>query len=76
LTRPVNYVVGVGGPRLSVSELADIGVRRVSLGTSLIRSALSNALAAAREILEHGTFGYADGVPTVAQFNALISPRR
>lgn len=76
VTKPVNWVVGVGStPRFTLAELRELGVRRVSIGTSLVRRALAATLAAAREILEHGTFGYSEGLPTVADFNELIAPR-
>ena len=41
----------------TVAELADLGVRRISVGGALARSAWGGFLAAAREIAEHGTFG-------------------
>lgn len=75
IKKPFNYVAGVGGPtRFTLAELQAIGVRRVTIGTSLVRCALASALSAAREILEHGSFRYTDGIPSVAQFNDLIAP--
>ena len=56
---PVNVVMGLSGPPLSVAELADAGVRRISIGGSLARAAFGLVRRAAREILDHGTFGYA-----------------
>ena len=62
--RPVNVVMGLAGPRHTVNELADAGVRRISLGGSLARAALGAMVAAAREVREHGSFGYAaDAIP-------------
>jgi 2-methylisocitrate lyase-like PEP mutase family enzyme len=75
VSRPVNYVVGIGGGALSLPALRAIGVRRVSIGTSFVRRALAAAVAAAREILDRGTFGYVEGLPSVADFNELIAPR-
>ena len=74
LRKPFNYVAGVGRTRFSLAELQDIGVRRVTIGTSFARCALAAALHAAHEVLEHGTFGYLDGLPTVKDFNELIAP--
>ena len=74
LTKPVNYVAGVGA-RFTLAELREIGVRRVSIGTSFVRFALAATLRAAREVLSQGTFGYLEGLPTVADFNDLIAPR-
>ena len=52
--KPVNVIVN--SDFTTVTELADIGVRRISVGGALARAALSGFLAAAREIAEQGTF--------------------
>ncbi|USY22941.1 isocitrate lyase/phosphoenolpyruvate mutase family protein [Nocardiopsis exhalans] len=54
--RPVNVLAAGAAAQMSVAELGDLGARRVSLGSGLSRSALTAALAAAREVAEHGTF--------------------
>ncbi|MBR8744273.1 isocitrate lyase/phosphoenolpyruvate mutase family protein [Nocardiopsis sp. MG754419] len=51
---PVNVLAAGAAARLSVTELGDLGVRRVSLGSGLSRTALTHALATAQEIAEHG----------------------
>ena len=53
--RPVNVLVG--GDFTTVQQLADAGVRRISVGGALARAAWTGFLQAAREIAEHGTFG-------------------
>jgi 2-methylisocitrate lyase-like PEP mutase family enzyme len=60
LDRPVNVIMGLPGVHLTLAELSELGVRRVSLGSSLARAALGAFLRAAREVREHGTFGFAD----------------
>lgn len=57
--KPVNVVMGLSGQFYSVAELADAGVKRISVGGSLARAALDGFLTAAREIAEQGTFDYA-----------------
>jgi 2-methylisocitrate lyase-like PEP mutase family enzyme len=52
--KPVNLLIGASG--LSVAEAADLGVRRISVGGSLARSAWGGFLRAAREMAEKGTF--------------------
>jgi 2-methylisocitrate lyase-like PEP mutase family enzyme len=52
--RPVNVVVG--SDFSTVAELAQLGVRRISVGGSLARAALTGFLQAAREIANQGTF--------------------
>lgn len=59
--RPVNVVMGLTGPTYTVAELAEAGVRRISVGGSFARAALGALMRAAREVKEHGTFGYAKG---------------
>jgi 2-methylisocitrate lyase-like PEP mutase family enzyme len=58
--RPVNVVMGLQGARLTLTELAETGVKRVSVGSALSRAALGAFLRAAREMLECGTFAFAD----------------
>ena len=57
--RPVNVLMGLQGASLTVAELADLGVKRISVGSALSRTALGAFLRAAREIREHGTFTFA-----------------
>lgn len=52
--KPVNVLVS--GDFTTVSELAALGVRRISVGGALARAAWTGFLAAAREIAERGTF--------------------
>lgn len=59
LTKPVNVVMGLSGPSWSVSQLADAGVKRISVGGSFARAALGGFIRAASEVREQGTFGYA-----------------
>jgi len=59
VTRPVNVLMGLRGVQLSLADLSAIGVKRVSVGSSLCRTALATLLEAAREMKEHGTFTFA-----------------
>ena len=52
--KPINILVG--SPGLTVAELADLGVRRISIGGALARAAWGGFLRAAREISEKGSF--------------------
>src|SRR5262249_29459004 len=74
VAKPLNYVAGFGPTRFTLAELKEFGVRRVSIGTSFCRAALTAVVRAAREVLDDGTFNYADGIYTVADFNELIDP--
>lgn len=60
--KPVNVLVG--GDFTTVAELAELGVRRISVGGALARAAWAGFLEAAKEIAEHGSFAsLADAVP-------------
>jgi 2-methylisocitrate lyase-like PEP mutase family enzyme len=74
VTKPLNYVAGIGPTRFTLAQLKDFGVRRVSIGTSFCRAGLSAVVRAAREVLEQGSFGYVEGIGSVADFNELIDP--
>lgn len=52
--KPVNLLVN--GDFITVAEAARLGVRRISVGGALARAAWTGALAAAREMLDRGTF--------------------
>jgi len=62
--RPVNALMGLQGVQLSLAELSALGVKRVSVGSSLCRAALGAFLHAAHEMRERGTFTYANAAAT------------
>ena len=72
LTKPVNFMAGIKGRSFSVAELEAAGVRRISLATSLYRAAMTGLVNAAREVKEHGTFGYLDASLGTPQLNTLL----
>ena len=53
--KPVNVLVG--SDFTTVTELAELGVRRISVGGALARTAWTGVMRAAKEIAEQGTFG-------------------
>jgi 2-methylisocitrate lyase-like PEP mutase family enzyme len=72
LSKPVNFMVGIKGKSFSVAELAAAGVRRISLATSLYRTAMTGLVTAAREVKGAGTFGYLDEAITTADLNEFL----
>jgi 2-methylisocitrate lyase-like PEP mutase family enzyme len=70
--KPVNVVMGLSGPAFSLDELASLGVKRVSLGSSLARAAYGAFLQAAREIKQKGTFDFAHDAIAYAEINAMF----
>ena len=61
--KPVNLLVNA--PFVTVEEAASLGVRRISVGGTLARTAWSGFLAAAREIATEGTFTRFVDLPNV-----------
>jgi 2-methylisocitrate lyase-like PEP mutase family enzyme len=59
--KPVNVLVSSSNSNLSVSQLADLGVRRISVGGALARVAWSAFMNAAKSIKDTGTFETFDG---------------
>ena len=54
--RPVNVLALPDGP--TVAELAEAGVRRISVGGAFAFAAYGAMIEAARELLDRGTYGY------------------
>ena len=54
--RPVNVLALPGGP--TVAELEALGVRRISVGGGFAYAAMGAVVAAARELLDEGTYGF------------------
>ena len=72
---PVNALVG--SDFASVAELAHLGVRRISVGGALARTAWTAFLQAAREIAEQGTFSRLGSALPFAEVNGFFAtPRR
>jgi 2-methylisocitrate lyase-like PEP mutase family enzyme len=72
LSKPVNFMVAIKGKSFSVAELAAVGVRRISLATSLYRTAMSGLVTAAREVKNAGTFGFLDTALTTPDLNQFL----
>lgn len=61
--KPVNLLINA--PYITATEAADLGVRRISVGGALARTAWAGFLHAAKEIAEGGTFACFEGLPKV-----------
>lgn len=61
--KPVNLLINA--PFITVAEAAALGVRRISVGGTLARTAWAGFLQAAHEIADAGTFSRFDGLPDV-----------
>ena len=74
--KPVNVVMGLSGATFSLAELGDLGVKRVSLGSSLARAAFGALLRASREVRDSGTFTFSRDAMPYAELNALFERQR
>jgi 2-methylisocitrate lyase-like PEP mutase family enzyme len=72
LKKPFNFMAGIKGKSFTVAELQGVGVRRVSVATSLYRAAMSSLLVAAREVKDKGTFGYLEQTMPTPDLNAFM----
>jgi len=72
VSRPVN-VLAPTLPGASLTELADAGARRVSVGGALALLAMGPVLEAGREMLEHGTFGWMAQLRQAAEAAKFLS---
>jgi 2-methylisocitrate lyase-like PEP mutase family enzyme len=63
---PLNVVAGLAST-IDAHTLFSLGVKRVSLGGSLARAALSLVERAGRELLESGTLGFLDGAMSYSE---------
>jgi 2-methylisocitrate lyase-like PEP mutase family enzyme len=72
--RPLNVLVSAPVPGLSLARLADLGVRRVSVGSALARAAWGAFLTAARG-LARGDLDALAGGASFAELDALFAAR-
>jgi 2-methylisocitrate lyase-like PEP mutase family enzyme len=73
IRKPFNFMAGIKGKSFSVRELAEAGVRRISLATSLYRAAMTAFLEAAREVREAGQFSFLDQCVSTPELNKIMA---
>jgi len=69
--KPVNLLVG-GTSEFTLADIAALGVRRVSVGGGMARSAWGGFMRAAKGIAEQGSFEGLAGAASNAELNALF----
>jgi 2-methylisocitrate lyase-like PEP mutase family enzyme len=74
--KPVNVLVSAPSPDLSVSQLADQGVRRISVGSALARVAWGAFMRAAGSIATSGKFDSLGEAAAFADINAIVQAGR
>lgn len=73
IDRPLNVIMGMKGVALTLDQLRELGVTRVSLGGSLARAAYGAVCRAAAEVQSTGTFRYADDAMSGPALNAIFA---
>jgi 2-methylisocitrate lyase-like PEP mutase family enzyme len=73
--KPFNLLVG-SASELTLDQISALGVRRVSVGGALARSAWGGFMRAARSIAEHGTFGEFAAAASGRDLNELFDRNR
>ena len=73
VSKPVNVLVGMkSAPHLTVEQLGELGVRRISIGSGFSRAALTAFFHAAREVIDDGTFTFADDSLYISDLTAMF----
>jgi 2-methylisocitrate lyase-like PEP mutase family enzyme len=73
--KPVNILVSGFNHQLSLSQLADLGVRRISVGSGFALAAWGAFLRAAQDIKTNGTFNLLANGAASADLNKLFQQR-
>jgi 2-methylisocitrate lyase-like PEP mutase family enzyme len=71
--KPVNVIVSAPGTGLSVARLAELGVRRISVGSALARVAWGAFMRAATRMREAGDFEGLAGAATFAELDEIFA---
>jgi 2-methylisocitrate lyase-like PEP mutase family enzyme len=76
VSRPVNVIMGMPGATFSAGDLAEAGVKRISVGSALARTAFGAFIAGAREMANHGTFQFAREAVGFAELEGFFGAYR
>jgi 2-methylisocitrate lyase-like PEP mutase family enzyme len=74
--KPVNVLVSTGNRNLTHSQLEDLGVRRISVGSALANVAWGAFMRAAKEIKDNGTFEAFGAAAAYADLNGLFNEQQ
>jgi 2-methylisocitrate lyase-like PEP mutase family enzyme len=71
--RPVNVLAGLGDASVDLATLSALGVKRISVGGALARTAFGAFLRAAHEMRDHGTFTFAKDAASGRDLNSIFA---
>lgn len=72
LTRPVNMLI-TPLKGVTVSQLAEAGVKRISIGGAMMRAVIGTIVGGSREMLDAGRFDWMEDMLPTAEIDALFS---
>jgi 2-methylisocitrate lyase-like PEP mutase family enzyme len=70
--RPVNVLAGLPGHNLTVDQLGEAGVKRISTGSALAVAALGGFIKAAKEIRDQGSFTFTSDDPPYGDLTTFL----
>ncbi len=73
IDRPLNVLAGMPGMALTVADLQELGVTRISLGGTLARAAYGAMMRAAAEVQIKGTFNFAAEAVSGKELNGIFA---
>jgi 2-methylisocitrate lyase-like PEP mutase family enzyme len=73
IDRPLNVLMGLRGEQLTLAELSELGVTRISLGGSLARTAYSAMISAVKDVMTNGNFGYGSDAISGKELNSIFA---
>ncbi len=73
VNKPINVVMGMPGTTFGISELADAGVKRVSVGSALFRAAFGTFVRAAKEMKQQGTFTFSSNAIGFSEIEGYLA---
>jgi len=73
IDKPVNIVMGMPGATFGIEQLAEAGVKRISVGSAFARVAFGAFVTAAREIREQGSFTFSDTAMGFDELNKFFT---
>lgn len=73
--KPVNVIMSTPGLTFGINDLADVGVKRISIGSAFAQVAYGSLIAAAQEIAKSGSFEFTKDAIDYVELEAFFQPR-
>ena len=73
--KPINVVMSAADPAITAAELAEAGVKRISVGGALARLALAAFLRGAREMKDRGGFSWVRDTAPTRELRAMFTAK-